>query len=273
MTLDEIRQYVKATMTADEAYELLAKVFHGGDSVLPDLPDSLALIKRKRGRPSDRTTAIWRATLVSKIVSLYPRKVSIVELAQHAHVPVEVIRKASKDVDFMHNLSPQYRAYLKTIVVVKARLSPFWRAILDVHNYSELLKRPYHKLPLYQQHLPMYAGQVIPIDRAGLSSKTHNEVQRIYSKRFNSLLDQANREAPVAWTDRKECEDKDILNLCGGGPACPVVEAFVKGDIHGYDISRLQELTGVPITCIRGHILADPNDYKSVVMELLGEIS
>lgn len=270
MTLDEIKQYVKATMTADEAYDLLARVFHGGDSVLPDLPDSLALIKRKRGRPSQKTTAMWRAAIVSKVAFLYPRKVSIVELAQYARVPVEVIRKSIKDEKFMSNLSPQYRTYLKSIVVVKKRLSPFWRAVLDVHNYIELIKHPYHKLPLYKQHLPMYAGQSIPIDRAGMSSKTYNEVQRIFGTRFSLLLERTNREMPVAWTDRKECEDKDILDLCGGGPSCSVVEAFVKGDIHGYDISRLQELTGVPVTWHRGFILSNPNDYESVVIELLG---
>src|SRR3990167_11037568 len=146
------------------------------------------MARAKRGRP---TLTAWMAAqtrLKAELAQAYPQPTDRATLARTANITRKAVLNLRNDLYFKAILPNYLWHYLQGLPVTgRGRLTPSWRAVVDLHYYSLLLTYPHVRLPLYRQHALVWGLPLRP-DTAHASRRDYQEQRRVFRPDFQQVI-------------------------------------------------------------------------------------
>lgn len=196
MNQADLTQYLHSTYNSKELAQLLALAMDTGQ--LPTVPDVLPPLqpKRKRGRPTRKGQAQSLAKFQQIIEQTYPEQADLAGLAREAGITRTHAASLQSSLEFLARLDPVYGEWFTQLpLTFRGRLTPRWRAILDLHFYRLMLEHPGQRLPLFRQHAWIWGVQLRP-DPEHLSRRDSQERARVLAPEFKAIRTQAEWKEP-----------------------------------------------------------------------------
>jgi len=218
-----------STFTKAELVNLLDQVFETG--VLPVIPPASVLEalspEHRRGRPRGTSDMDRVNALTAALSECWPREVSLRDVARAAGLSYSATVRL-RQVAYL--LPEGLREYFLALpeAACRYRMSPLWRAVIDLHNYT-LLLRQMDTTALYTIHAGMWGPAAV---KAALHSNrldllNQSELRRLTDPVFLELVAEAGWPVPPPESQEGWVEEGCPLLAARGRPLQTV------GDVHG----------------------------------------
>ncbi len=224
--LENLKEQLHIIYTKHDLVEMVAAVMMRGDLPKPLLPPR-EVWPGVSGRPPKEISDMRRDRLIGLIKDSYPHIVDMRWLATYSNMAYKTVRRLQKNFEFFMELGPPYADYFRDLPPnLQTRLSPTWRAILDIHNYLEALKNPGIRLPIYQTHAIIRTPSDIKtvIGTSKMTRRNRDELYRLKDPKLVDLMVKAGYGKVTDFVDDYDEAREHLDFACTN--YCPVLHAY-----------------------------------------------